>query len=36
MPGVSAGTTKALMPLAPDAASPVRAISTSTSVRLRR
>jgi hypothetical protein len=31
MPGASAGTAKALMPLAPDA-SPVRAMSTSTSV----
>ena len=35
MPGVSAGTTKALMPLAPDCASPAAldlAMSTSTSV----
>ena len=32
MPGKCAGTAKALMPLAPDWASPVRAISTSTSV----
>ena len=32
MPGASAGTAKALMPLAPDRASPVRAMSTSTSV----
>jgi hypothetical protein len=30
--GVSAGTAKALMPEAPDCASPVRAMSTSTSV----
>ena len=32
MPGVSAGTAKALMPLAPESGAPVRAMSTSRSV----